>query len=245
MVASVPSRFIAEMKLHEVQEKVDLRQTEGAARGGGGARRRQGRTLEHGARPARARIGADGHRRRHRAAAVALLFVAKPLTTVLLIVRAMGPRGHDEPRVRRWILAGLVLSLVGDVALLWPEQGFLPGLIAFLLAFGLHRGLLVRRARFGSRRAPFAAYAIVAGAVLMLLWPGVPPRCACRCCSIDLPRDHVARRRRWCGWARAASAGRAHRRDRRRAVRALRCAARHQQVRRPAAARLAVGAGSY
>ncbi|WP_374677336.1 lysoplasmalogenase [Piscinibacter sp.] len=104
---------------------------------------------------------------------VALLFVAKPLATVLLIVRAAG-RGQDEPRARRWILAGLVLSLAGDVALLWPEQGFLPGLIAFLLAHLAYIVAFSLRARFGSRRAPFAAYAIVAGAVLMLLWPGVP-----------------------------------------------------------------------
>ncbi|TXC67408.1 hypothetical protein FSC37_22115 [Piscinibacter aquaticus] len=63
----------------------------------------------------------------------AALFVAKPLTTVLLIVHA-ARRGADEPVARRWILVGLVLSLAGDIALLWPKQGFLPGLIAFLLA---------------------------------------------------------------------------------------------------------------
>lgn len=104
---------------------------------------------------------------------IALLFVAKPLTTVLLIVRAAG-RGYDEPRVRRWILAGLVLSLVGDVALLWPKEGFLPGLVAFLLAHLAYIAAFCTRARFLSRRTPFAAYAVVAGAVLMHLWPGVP-----------------------------------------------------------------------
>lgn len=29
---------------------------------------------------------------------------------------------------------GLILSLAGDVALRWPIRGFLPGLVAFLLA---------------------------------------------------------------------------------------------------------------
>jgi uncharacterized membrane protein YhhN len=104
---------------------------------------------------------------------VALLFVAKPLTTVLLIVRAAN-RGHDEPRARRWILAGLALSLAGDVALLWPEEGFLPGLIAFLLAHLAYIAAFSTRARFASRLAPFVAYALVAGAVLALLWSGVP-----------------------------------------------------------------------
>lgn len=104
---------------------------------------------------------------------VALLFVAKPLTTVLLIVHA-ARRGHDEPRARRWILAGLALSLVGDIALLWPKEGFLPGLIAFLLAHLAYIAAFSSRARPFARALPFAVYALVAGAVLALLWPGVP-----------------------------------------------------------------------
>src|SRR5258708_7227792 len=63
----------------------------------------------------------------------ALEFGFKPLTTLLLIAFAW-PRGADAPRQRRFIRIGLALSLLGDVALLWPVRGFLPGLIAFLLA---------------------------------------------------------------------------------------------------------------
>src|SRR6185437_6735071 len=62
-----------------------------------------------------------------------LAFVFKPLTTLLVIAHAW-PRGRTTPAVRRWVLVGLALSLAGDVALLWPKQGFLPGLIAFLFA---------------------------------------------------------------------------------------------------------------
>ena len=102
-----------------------------------------------------------------------VLFVAKPLTTVLLIVHA-ARRGADEPAARRWILAGLVLSLAGDVALLWPQSGFLPGLIAFLLAHLAYIAAFCTRLRFLARRLPFAAYAMVAGAILAALWPGVP-----------------------------------------------------------------------
>lgn len=101
------------------------------------------------------------------------VFVAKPLTTVLLIGLAW-PRGADTPKSRRWVLVGLVLSLAGDVALLWPKEGFLPGLVAFLLAHLAYIAAFCTRARFLSRRAPFAVYALVAGAVLMHLWPGVP-----------------------------------------------------------------------
>ena len=101
------------------------------------------------------------------------VFVAKPLTTVLLIALAW-PRGADTPKLRRLVLVGLVLSLAGDVALLWPKEGFLPGLVAFLLAHLAYIAAFCTRARFLSRWTPFAAYAVVAGAVLMHLWPGVP-----------------------------------------------------------------------
>lgn len=103
----------------------------------------------------------------------ALLFVAKPLTTVLLIVHA-ARRGADEPVARRWILAGLLLSLAGDVALLWPKEGFLPGLIAFLLAHLAYIAAFSRRARMLAHAQPFVAYALLAGGILALLWPGVP-----------------------------------------------------------------------
>lgn len=102
-----------------------------------------------------------------------VLFIAKPLTTVLLIAHA-ARRGADEPAARRWILAGLVLSLVGDVALLWPKEGFLPGLIAFLLAHLAYIVAFRGRARFAARWRPFAAYALIAALVLAVLWPGVP-----------------------------------------------------------------------
>lgn len=102
-----------------------------------------------------------------------LLFAAKPLTTVLLIVHAAG-RGADEPAARRWILGGLVLSLVGDVALLWPTEGFLPGLVAFLLAHLAYIVAFHGRVRFAARWQPFALYALIAAPVLTTLWPGVP-----------------------------------------------------------------------
>lgn len=108
----------------------------------------------------------------------AVLWVAKPLTTVLVIAHA-ALRGRDDGRsgraVRRALLAGLVLSLAGDVALLWPREGFLPGLVAFALA---HLAYLLAFTRGGvalaARGGPFVVYAVVAAAVLWRLWPGVP-----------------------------------------------------------------------
>ena len=67
---------------------------------------------------------------------------------------------------------GLLLSLLGDIALLWPQQGFLPGLMAFLLAHIAYIVAFTREHRFlraarcadelcaGGRRDPRAAVAV-------------------------------------------------------------------------------------
>jgi uncharacterized membrane protein YhhN len=101
------------------------------------------------------------------------VFVAKPLATIAIIAWAV-PRGRGEPRLRRLVLLGLVLSLAGDVALLWPKEGFLPGLIAFLLAHLAYIAAFCQPQRFGAKPLPFVVYALVAGIILALLWPGVP-----------------------------------------------------------------------
>ena len=103
----------------------------------------------------------------------ALAFVFKPLATLIVIAHA-ARRGEGLPQVRRFVLAGLALSLAGDVALLWPRQGFVPGLVAFLLAHLAYLWAFTRVQRLAARAAPFAVYALVAGAILAALWPGVP-----------------------------------------------------------------------
>lgn len=102
-----------------------------------------------------------------------LNMVFKPLATLAIIAFAAG-RGHETPGPRRWVLAGLVLSLAGDVALLWPESGFLPGLVSFLLAHLAYLVAFTRGVPLAARPLAFVAYAAVAGAVLWALWPGVP-----------------------------------------------------------------------
>ena len=102
-----------------------------------------------------------------------LAFVFKPLTTVLILLYAAG-RGAAQPVQRRWVLAGLVLSLGGDVALLWPREGFLPGLVSFLLAHLAYLWAFTRGHRLAAWWPAFAGYAAVAGGILLLLWPGVP-----------------------------------------------------------------------
>ena len=102
-----------------------------------------------------------------------LLYLFKPLTTLLIILHAV-LRDGGSPAVWRWVVLGLALSLGGDVALLWPQQGFVPGLVCFLLAHLCYLVAFTRTARLGARWWPFVAYALVAGAILSQLWPGVP-----------------------------------------------------------------------
>ncbi|MCC7152574.1 MAG: lysoplasmalogenase [Rubrivivax sp.] len=102
-----------------------------------------------------------------------LAFVFKPLATLLIIALAW-PRGCSTPTLRRWVLAGLLLSLVGDVALLWPQQGFLPGLVAFLLAHLAYLVAFTRVQRLAARVWPFVLYGVVGGLILAWLWAGVP-----------------------------------------------------------------------
>ncbi len=58
--------------------------------------------------------------------------VTKPLTLVLLIGVALVLEPFDDG-VRAWMVAGLVLSLAGDVFLLGAERWFVAGLASFLL----------------------------------------------------------------------------------------------------------------
>jgi uncharacterized membrane protein YhhN len=102
-----------------------------------------------------------------------LLFIFKPLTTLLIIVHAAS-RGTDTPTLRRLVLAGLMLSLAGDVALLWPQQGFVPGLVAFLIAHIVYTVAFTREHRFAAQPAALAAYALAAGAILAFLWGHIP-----------------------------------------------------------------------
>jgi uncharacterized membrane protein YhhN len=101
-----------------------------------------------------------------------LNLVFKPLTTLLLIAWAW-PRGQGDA-ARPWLRAGLCLSLLGDIALLWPVAGFLPGLVSFLLA---HLAYSLAFTRGGVRLwwPAVAAYAAVALLVLLQLWPGIGP----------------------------------------------------------------------
>ena len=102
-----------------------------------------------------------------------LNFAFKPLATLFIMAYAW-QRGVPGSATRRWVLIGLLCSLAGDIALLWPRQGFLPGLVSFLLAHLAYLVAFTRERRLAARLLPFVAYALIAALVLSQLWPGVP-----------------------------------------------------------------------
>lgn len=102
-----------------------------------------------------------------------LIWLFKPLTTVLIILHAW-PRGHDEPLLRRWVIVGLVFSLGGDVALMFGDSAFVIGLLSFLLAHLAYLWAFTRVQRLAAWPWAFVGYGALAGLVLSQLWPGVP-----------------------------------------------------------------------
>jgi uncharacterized membrane protein YhhN len=61
-------------------------------------------------------------------------YVAKPLATALIIAVAVIAATPVPAAYKTLVVAGLCLSLVGDVALMFPEKWFTAGLVAFLAA---------------------------------------------------------------------------------------------------------------
>jgi len=98
---------------------------------------------------------------------------AKPLATALIFVLAWRARPAASPRYRRWILAGLAASLVGDVFLMLPGDWFVPGLLAFLLAHGCFIAAFLGDSRFAAPAWPLAACLAYGAANLTLLWGAI------------------------------------------------------------------------
>lgn len=168
-----------------------------------------------------------------------LAWIFKPLATLLVIAYAW-PRGSDQPAARRWVRLGLIASLAGDVALLWPERGFLPGLVSFLLAHLAYLMAFTRDTRLAARWPPFALYAVIAAVVLTLLWPGVPAALrgpVQRLCGVPGQHGRAGR-----GGVAQRPPARRRAGGRRRVIHAVGRPAGHQQVCRPAAAGQPVGA---
>lgn len=103
-----------------------------------------------------------------------LHYLFKPLTTLLIVAMVWRHGGAAEPAYRRAIVIGLLLSTCGDVFLMLPGDWFVFGLGSFLCAHIAYLIGLTRRARLFARVWPYLAYALLAGAVLSVLWAHLP-----------------------------------------------------------------------
>lgn len=106
-----------------------------------------------------------------------LHYTCKPAAT--LLVAAMVATLATDVRYRRALLAGLLLSTLGDVFLMLPEfpgapDWFVFGLASFLFAHVAYLVAFCGRVRLFADWRPFAFYAVLAGSVLTVLWPHLP-----------------------------------------------------------------------
>lgn len=91
-----------------------------------------------------------------------LVYVFKPLTTVLILLIALLKTGTSFPIYRLALILGLTASLGGDVFLMLPGRFFVAGLSSFLVAHLLYIGGIASTGiSVGQvwRFLPFAAYA--------------------------------------------------------------------------------------
>jgi len=104
-----------------------------------------------------------------------LHWLAKPATTLLIAAIAWCVRDPAQRFYRRAVLAGMLLSCVGDIALMLPIDAFVPGLVAFLLAHvcyivAFRAGLRAGRGLVGASML-LGAFAVLN---VMGLWPHLP-----------------------------------------------------------------------
>lgn len=104
-----------------------------------------------------------------------LHWLTKPAATLLIAAMVWQVHPAGSPSYRRAVLAGMLLSCAGDIALMLPMDAFVPGLLAFLLAHLCY--IVAFRDGLRAGRGLLAA-AVLLGAVAVLnvmgLWPHLP-----------------------------------------------------------------------
>ena len=111
----------------------------------------------------------------YRAERPLLFYVTKPLTTALITLPVLALLLDSGGVYVALIGAGLVLALVGDVALMLPEDHFVLGIVSFALTHVLYLAafvLLAGPAVVNPISLFFVLYAIL---MARYVWPGVKP----------------------------------------------------------------------
>jgi uncharacterized membrane protein YhhN len=98
-----------------------------------------------------------------------LRYAGKPLASASFL--ALAACAHPSGPFGTWLMIGLVLGAIGDIALMW-ERGFIAGLAAFLLGHVAYVVAVARIVPIEHWASPLALVPIsVAGAALVWLWP--------------------------------------------------------------------------
>lgn len=102
-----------------------------------------------------------------------LHWLCKPLATALIFLLAWRAQPALSMRYRRWILAGIACSLLGDVLLMLPQDLFVPGLVAFLCGHLCFIAAFLDDSRFGLRPGWLLASLAYGAVNLYLLWDSI------------------------------------------------------------------------
>jgi alkylglycerol monooxygenase len=100
--------------------------------------------------------------------------IFKPLATILILSIAFANWRLRRDRYSFFILLGLLFSLVGDVALLWPARYFLFGLAAFLCTHIAYLFAFTRDVCFPARPGVGLIYFACASALYLFLFSLLP-----------------------------------------------------------------------
>lgn len=96
-------------------------------------------------------------------------FVSTPSAVVPSVSSASGLSAYSL-----WIIAGLLLSLAGDVFLMLPTDRFREGLASFFLAHVAYLGAFATDSGWAANPLPYVLIGLAGLAMLPMIWPGVP-----------------------------------------------------------------------
>jgi uncharacterized membrane protein YhhN len=105
-----------------------------------------------------------------------LVYVFKPLTTLLILAIALRPASGAADRYAGAVALGLLFSLAGDVFLMLPRDRFREGLASFFAAHVCYIAAFTTGTGFIADPVPTVAFGALGLLLLRLLWPGVPGR---------------------------------------------------------------------
>lgn len=104
-----------------------------------------------------------------------IMFVTKPLAIALILSISLANWKKQPTPFAFWISIGLLLSLIGDVVLMFSERLFVYGLISFLFAEVSYLIAFTRDVRFPAHFSVWFLYLAVVAFFYGFLFPTLPP----------------------------------------------------------------------